>query len=322
MGSRLYAYNSGGNITGTSQSGNLAISNDSVGRGSVQWWNGPNEDLGYVIGYTDTTGTRKAAGVTISGNSVGFMRTSVKTDVEFLLLANFLTNQGFLTASVAANWLNTNGYYTSYSSIAGSLSFNGSNQSLSLSPGVIFGSGAFTVEGWFYNTSDFNNRGVMGSPVTNPVGCMNIHFSNNKIIQSDKNGGGGQFAYTMASAITTNAWHYFIYNRNSDGTTAVYIDGVRAGNAQSDTLNYNTATNIIGRDYSGYWPGYWTNMRITIGTAVYNSNTTTQSNPTDPLTSLSGTKYLMLGSTVTTDSSGIQTVTNNNNVSSVSNKPF
>ena len=62
-------------------------------------------------------------------------------------------------------------------------------------------------------------------------------------------------------------------------------------------------------------------MRITIGTAVYDSNTTTQSNPTVPLTSLSGTKYLMLGEVVTTDSSGTQTVTNNS-VSLVSNKPF
>jgi hypothetical protein len=322
MGSRLFAYNSGGTIIGTSQSGNLAISNDSKGGGSVQWWAGPNEDLGYVIGYPDTSGTRKAAGVTISGNSVGFMRTTVKTNAAFLAIANYLTNQGFLTASVAANWLNTNGYYTTYVTIDGSLSFNGTNQSLGLSPGIIFGAGAFTLEGWFYNTSNFTNRGIIGSPVTSPVGCMNLHFSDSQSIYSDKNGGGGQKLYTMASAVTTNAWHYLIYNRNSDGTTAVYIDGVRAGSAQSDTLNYNTASDTIGRDYLGYWPGYWTNMRIRIGTAVYNSNNATQTNPSDRLESLSGTRYLMLGSTVTTDSSGIQTVTNNNGVSLVSNKPF
>jgi hypothetical protein len=105
-----------------------------------------------------------------------------------------------------------------------------------------------------------------------------------------------------------------IYNRNADGTTAVYIDGVRAGGTQSDTLNYSTATDTIGRYYGGYWPGYWTNMRITIGTAVYNSTLTTQAIPREPLTSLANTKYLMLGSSVTTDSSGTQTVTNNNTV--------
>ncbi len=116
MGSRLYGYNPGAPVSGASQSGNLAISNDSRGGGSVQWYNGPNEDLGYVIGYPDTTGLRKVGGVTV-GNAVGFMRTSVKTDAEFLSLANFLTSQGFMTASVAADWLNTNGYYTSWLSI-------------------------------------------------------------------------------------------------------------------------------------------------------------------------------------------------------------
>ena len=125
----------------------------------------------------------------------------------------------------------------------------------------------------------------------------------------------------MGSAITTNAWHYLIYNRNAGGLTAIYIDGVRCNATSSDTLNYNTATDTIGRYYGGYWPGYWTNMRMTIGTAVYNSSLTTQPTPIGPLTSLANTKYLMLGATVTTDSSGIQTVTNNNGVTQTSVVP-
>jgi hypothetical protein len=114
MGSRLFGYNSGATVSGTIQSGNLAVSNDFRAGGSVQWWNGPNEDLGYVIGYPDTSGNRKANGSLIGGNAVGFRRTSSKTDSEFLLLANSLTGQRFLTASVATDWLNTNGFYTSY----------------------------------------------------------------------------------------------------------------------------------------------------------------------------------------------------------------
>jgi hypothetical protein len=152
---------------------------------------------------------------------------------------------------------------------------------------------------------------------------MNLYFANNTTITSDRNGGGGSFSYTMASAISLNAWHYLIYNRNADGTTAVYIDGVRCIATSTDSLNYNTATDTVGRYYGGYWPGYWTNMRMTIGTAVYNSSLTTQSNPTGPLSSLANTKYLMLGAVVTTDSSGVQTVTNNNGVTQTSLvKPF
>jgi hypothetical protein len=64
-------------------------------------------------------------------------------------------------------------------------------------------------------------------------------------------------------------------------------------------------------------------MRITVGTAVYDSSQTTQVNPRGPLTSLLNTKYLMLGAVVTTDSSGTQTVTNNNTVTQTSLvKPF
>jgi hypothetical protein len=211
---------------------------------------------------------------------------------------------------------------TSYTTLAGSLLFNGSNQSLGLSPGVTFGAGTFTLEGWFYNTSNFTTRGIIGSPVSSPTGCMNLYFANNTTITSDRNGGGGSFSYTMASSISINQWHYLIYNRNADGTTAVYIDGVRCTATSVDTLNYTTATDTIGRYYGGYWPGYWTNMRMTIGTAVYNSNLTTQVTPRGPLTSLGNTKYLMLGAVVTTDSSGTQTVTNNNVVTQTSVKPF
>ena len=206
--------------------------------------------------------------------------------------------------------------------LAGSLIFNGTNQTLGLSPGVIFGAGAFTLEGWFYNTSNFNSKGIVGSPVSSPIGCMNLYFANNTSISSDKNGGGGAFTYTMGSAITINAWHYFIYNRNAGGLTAVYIDGVRS-TTSTDTLNYNTATDTVSRYYGGYWPGYWTNMRLTIGTAVYDSTSLTQPTPTVPLTVLANTEYLMLGAAVTTDSSGIQTVTNNNGVTQSSVlKPF
>lgn len=159
--------------------------------------------------------------------------------------------------------------------------------------------------------------------VSNLVGCMNLHFLDNKTIQSDKNGGGGgAFSFAMASEVSVNDWHYFIYNRNSNGVAAVYIDGVRCTETSTDTLNYDRATDTIARDYAGYWPGHWTNMRITIGTAVYDSPQTTQLTPTSQLTSLANTKYLMLGAFVTTDSSGVQTVTNVGGVTQSSLKPF
>ena len=429
---RPFAYNTGAPIGGTTQVGNLAVGNSgqdySTNPGGIPWWNGPDEELGYVIALPVPGNTQPTPifGVTAS---VGFLKTNILTDNEFINLSEYVaskngTPQTFATASDASYWLTTNGYWNSYvppptqtptgtasvtptvtttqtptntqtptgtaavtptpsvtntqtptntitptvtptntqtptvtpsvsptttrtptptrtsstptptptltqtpsptpfTSLAGSLLFNGSNQTLGLSPGVTFGAGAFTLEGWFYNNSNFNSKGIIGSPVTSPTGCMNLYFANSTTITSDKNGGGGSFSYTMGSAITTNAWHYLIYNRNAGGLTAVYIDGIRCTATSTDTLNYNTATDTVSRYYGGYWPGYWTNMRMTIGTAVYNSSLTTQVNPRGPLTSLGNTKYLMLGAAVTTDTSGTQTVTNNNTVTQTSDKPF
>lgn len=322
---RKFAYNTGSIITGATQYGSLAIgvtlSSFSDNPGGVKWWNGPDEDLGYVIAHTVPSGNQpNPNGLTCS---VGFWRTNGLNDQSFLTLVRQTTGQSFATASNAATWLNTNGYWTSWIGTLGSLLFNGSSQYLTISPGITFGAGAYTVEGWFYNNSGFANKGILGSPVTSPIGCLNLHFINNTSIQSDKNVGGGAFTFTMASTISINAWHYFIYNRNSNGVAAVYIDGIRSTTTSTDTLNYNTATDTIGRDYAGYWPGYWTNMRITVGSAVYDSSQTTQSTPTSSLTSLANTKYLMLGASVTTDTSGTQTVTNVGGVTQSSSfKPF
>ena len=330
--SRAFAYNPSLSApTGATQFGNLAIQSTgwTAGCGGLQWFNGPDEDLGYAIGYP-YGGPKTSGSVSqvVSGTSVGFRRTATFSDATFLSTVLNLTGQSFLTASNAKTYLNNNGYWTSYTNptLAGSLLFNGSSQYLTISPGIIFGAGAFTLEGWFYNSSvvhsGFVNKGIVGSPVSNPTGCMNLFFASNTTITSDKNGGGGQFTYTMASAISSSAWHYLIYNRNSNGVAAVYIDGVRCTATSTDTLNYNTATDTIGRHYGGYFPGYWTNMRITIGTAVYDSSQTTQLTPTSALTSLVNTKYLMLGAVVTTDTSGVQTVTNVGSVTQSSVKPF
>jgi hypothetical protein len=279
----------------------------------------------YVNGVA-SGGILSYVGTPTSGGNIRIMRRWDDTLTSTNFTDGILSNVKIYNRALSASEVLQN-YNAQFSrlppSLAGSLVFNGSNQSLGLSPGITFGAGAFTVEGWFYNNSSFVTKGILGSPVTSPTGCMNLFFTSSTIITSDKNGGGGQFNYTMGSAISLNAWHYLIYNRNSGGVTAVYIDGVRCTATSNDTLNYNTATDTVARHYGGYFSGYWTNMRITIGTAVYDSSQSSQSTPTTPLTSLVNTKYLMLGAAVTTDTSGVQTVTNNNTVTQSSVlKPF
>lgn len=117
---RPFAYNTGTTIDGTDQLGNIAIGVSSqqysLDIGNVDWWMGPDEDLGYVITHTTSGGTQpnpvgKPA-------YIGFWRSKLLTEQSFLDLSNVIPpRQGqlpFINASEAKTWLNINGYWTSY----------------------------------------------------------------------------------------------------------------------------------------------------------------------------------------------------------------
>ena len=75
---RKFAYNTGSQITRATQYGSLAIgvtlSSFSDNPGGVKWWNGPDEDLGYVIAHTVPSGNQpNPKGLSCS---VGFWRTN------------------------------------------------------------------------------------------------------------------------------------------------------------------------------------------------------------------------------------------------------
>jgi len=224
--------------------------------------------------------------------------------------------------------------------LAGSLVFNNNtNTYLNISPGVTLGSGAYTIETWFYNNVDWNTSRALLGGFTASTGAMSIFFTipsgGTLSVTTDKYGGGGQRSYSFPTP-SLNAWHHFAMTRNSSQLETVFIDGVKStgasggtsisGGQQVNTLDYNGSSQDIAKYYGGFWPGYLTNMRINVGSNVYNpaaSNITVPN--TAPLSVISPyTKYLMLGNTVTSDASLTQTVTNNlNSVTQTSVvKPF
>jgi hypothetical protein len=234
-----------------------------------------------------------------------------------------------------------------YESLAGSLQFQPAGaRYLSLSPGFALGTGAYTIEGWFYNNQDYTAQRALVAP-QHPSGATNalsLFTLDAQSFSLDAYGGGGVRNYFFPSnTLQVNQWQYFILNRNAGtsvetmwvGTfvdTSTVVTCSRAtsctggtsisGGTQVNTLNYSGVCNNIGKFYGGYWPGFITNLRATVGTAVYNSTDSTVTAPVAPLPSLANTKYLMLGAAVTTDSSGTQTVTNNNTVTQSATKPF
>ena len=210
-------------------------------------------------------------------------------------------------------------------SLAGSLSFPGGvagTRMLDLSTGFTLGAGSYTVEGWFQLPDFANQYALFGANASagDGSGMMNLIVSSSTVIFSDKNGGGGSVSYTVPT-MSANTWYHFALTRNGS-TEALFINGVRAGSTQTNSLNYTAATKRIGMSYVRSWPGYMTNFRVVVGSYVYDPSYAFCTVPIGPLTNITNTKYLMLGAVATTDSSGIDTVTNTGSVSQISTVPF
>jgi len=115
--SRPFAYNTGSAIAGAMQTGSLAIGTASIAwqdiqPGDVQWWNGPDEDLGYVIAFPVPSGDVPTP--TNISASIRFKRSATKTDDSFISLVNNSYNQSFTTGQQCYSYITSSQYWTSY----------------------------------------------------------------------------------------------------------------------------------------------------------------------------------------------------------------
>jgi hypothetical protein len=117
VATRPFAYNpSQTPIDGTEQLGDLAIGqinqDYSINPGGVDFWMGPEENLGYVITIPVPSGDQPTPVGTLS--FVGFFRSEFLTENSFLELTNNQFNQNFIDGNSAVTWLNLQGYWTSF----------------------------------------------------------------------------------------------------------------------------------------------------------------------------------------------------------------
>ena len=120
---RPFAYNpSLTPIASATQVGTLAIG--PIGArdlgGGVVWWNGPDEQLGYVIA-TPVSGNTQPTPISGVYASVGFYRSDL-TPSSFINWAQIVSRvygnpQTFSTAVNASNWLSSNGFWNSYPTV-------------------------------------------------------------------------------------------------------------------------------------------------------------------------------------------------------------
>ena len=190
--SRPFAYNTGSTITGTTQIGSLAVGTPSSGfTGNPKWWNGPDEDLGYVICRPNTNGNQPNPDNVPA--YIRFSRSKLKTDQSFIDLVNSVFKQTFTTTSECTSYLTTNGYWTSYVSlvtsglilnydISNSSSYPGSGTTITdlqaNSNATTFNSPTYTSSGGAYLTFDgineyFTTNTALGSKL-NPVNSSTI----------------------------------------------------------------------------------------------------------------------------------------------------
>ena len=113
--SRPFAYNTGSTISGTIQIGKLAVGTPTSGiTGSPQGWNGPDEELGYVIAES-VSGNTQPTPLSDVYASVGFFRSTGLTESSFIQTAQVVSRtQTFANGNAAYLWLSGNGYWSSW----------------------------------------------------------------------------------------------------------------------------------------------------------------------------------------------------------------
>jgi hypothetical protein len=156
---RPFAYNTGSSIEGTEQIGNLAVGTPTNGFSStgLKWWNGPDEDLGYVIAHQTPSGQPGADGDTAY---LGFWRSDSLTDNSFINLAKTISGQNFTGGTQAKTWLNNNGYWTSFTD--GVYSFSaftfttGGVTNGRTGPTLVQIQDSYSAETWTQSTSNLN----------------------------------------------------------------------------------------------------------------------------------------------------------------------
>jgi hypothetical protein len=215
----------------------------------------------------------------------------------------------------------------------GSYYFNGSTDSIVVpyNPNFNFGTGSFTVEFWFYNTTNFTTT---AAPTTyTSAASGNSGYSFEIYWQSGTVYGlicSGASAYTASiSAPSVNAWHHFALVRNG-ATLQIYIDGVGGTSVGSAAVAVNNNTSqvlSIGTNISLNNPctGYMSDYRITNGVARYTGNFTPPTAPSSPSANIAysgpaNTVLLLSGTNVGSyDSTMINDIINSNTISVNSN---
>jgi hypothetical protein len=269
------------------------------------------------IGTTATTGKSTLNSEIFDGHmaELNFIDNAAKSPTDF---GQFDANNNWIPKTYTGSY-GTSGYYlpfkapTSFDSNSTySVMFNeNASQYLTVatSQGISnFGTGDFTVEGWFnfaYNP-DYTGQ-LVSAGNGNNTGAYYWQYY----------GGQLQFGIQGTGLITGYSWTpswgqwYYLAVTRSGSTVRQFVNGVLVSNA-TNSQNFIDGPTWIGNGGAGYFSGQMSNIRIIKGTAQYTSGF---SIPTSALTAVTGTRLLTCQSSAINDQSGNNfTITNNNSI--------
>jgi len=207
-----------------------------------------------------------------------------------------------------------------------SVSFNGSNQYLSIANNAAFnfGTGSFTIEWWQYLNSGFaGTTGFpMGQKTSDATNGWQIY--RNTSVNTDKISvrfSGGDYVTTVTPS--SQVWEHWALVRDNSSTLTWYRNGTACGTYSSVTSNISDSAQMnIG--YAQTW-GYTaasssiSNLRILKGTALYTASFT----PAGPLTAIASCSLLTCNDQTIRDASTNNfTITNNNTATVSTVTPF
>jgi hypothetical protein len=248
---KIFAYNTGSLISGTTQVGQIAVSEADVeysaNYGGLQWWGGPDESLGYVIAIPVSGNTQPTpiSGITAS---LGFYGTKNMTnpldESTFVDLVNGVFNQNFVNASDASTWLASNGYWTSYVEpvICDSFTFIGNNATTTTNSAINNG------------TSGWDSSAYSLETFTGPVSVTFQTSANGNILM-----GGFSYNPTVNLGDTYVDTSYGIYLYNGD-QIEIYENG-----GQAAVINVGTvvsSSDVWKVDYDGTSVKYYRNSTL------------------------------------------------------------
>jgi len=294
-----------------------SIGDDWNNRSSLQYY-------GYLSNLRATTGALYTSNFTPSTTP---LTTSVSTGTVVLLTCQ---SNRFRDASASPLTITATGSpsvqafspfnpTSSWSAVTngGSGYFDGNGDYLTVanSAALSYGTGSFTIEGWFYTAatgqyaSIFSDETLIGTAGLTLL--LNPTAGNGQLVLY----GNGVLLVTATNKYNDNAWHHFAISRDSTNLR-LYVDGAYIGNSASGSTNFDASqplylmsSVIAGRTMAGYLSSF----RTLKGTALY-TGTGTITVPTAPLTNITNTSLLL-----NFTNAGIYDATSKNDLETVGN---